>query len=963
MARIRIYELAKELGLENKALLDLCEQAGVGGKSSHSNSLTDEEAQKLRRAVIRSAVSGRANGVREVEREGGMFTEHRIKGNVIRRRKKADEFTDDEPSSDHGHSAMGHEVDHDTFSDELEFIGDISQSDNQESIDSVTDADDDSDAEVIADDTEDGYSMDSDGVASVEVAVDESEQVTDVLVDSDVIDEDNDDVISDAFEDLATETFDSNQSDEVVGHSVEGDRLRSPSDVLAAVRKRHDIRAPKVLGRIDLPERRKVVAKPTSSASVASKASPKSSVAVVDSSVSEDKDRAGKGRSKSKDKGKKDYAIDDFDGDGKRQGLRKRKQIVKKDELLDYDSEREGWRSKREKKQKKQTSAELAAELKAQEGAAGPAKRIVKVSGEISVGELAKNMSIKVGDLIKKLMGLGTLVTINHVLDFETATLMAEEFGFTTVNTQFHEEDIVVDILKDSEDVVLEFRPPVVTVMGHVDHGKTSLLDAIRNTRVTNSEAGGITQHIGAYTVTTSSGGVVAFIDTPGHAAFTEMRSRGAKVTDIVVLVVAADDGVMPQTIEAISHAKAAGVPIIVAINKMDKADANPDRVKQQLADYDLIPEEWGGSTIMVPVSAHTRDGIDLLLENLALQAEILELKANPKRNAVGTVIESRVDRGRGPVMAVLVQSGTLKQGDVFVAGSMFGKVRAMRSHDGKEITEAGPSVPVEVLGVNSVPQAGDDFVVMPSESAARDVALRRGERVRIRELAAKGGVSFGGPLTLNSFAEFASASDVKELNLIVKADVQGSVQAVAQALQQLSNQEVIVRVIHKAVGAITENDVHLASASRAVILAFGVRAEPRALDCAEVEGVDIRYSRIIYELVDMVEKAIKGMKAPVFREKTLGRVEVRETFKVPKIGVIAGSYVLNGTVQRNAQVRLVRDSQVVFEGRMASLRRFKDDVKEVSAGYECGVGIDGYSDIKSGDIIEVFTVETVPVQ
>jgi translation initiation factor IF-2 len=631
--------------------------------------------------------------------------------------------------------------------------------------------------------------------------------------------------------------------------------------------------------------------------------------------------------------------------------------------LLDYDSDRESWRGRKDKKGKSKKKADAEPEDQVQEvGPTKASKMVVKIDNEITVFELAKAMGTKATDLIKQLMSLGVMASINQMIDFDTATLVASEFGFTTQNVGSDDEGFLEGVKADESEENFELRPPVVTVMGHVDHGKTSLLDAIRNTSVTDSEAGGITQHIGAYTVKTTSGGRVAFIDTPGHAAFTEMRGRGAKVTDIVVLVVAADDGVMPQTIEAINHAKAAEVPIIVAINKMDKEDANPDRVRQQLAEYDLIPEDWGGETIMVPVSAHTREGLDDLLENLALQAEILELKADPNRAAVGTVIESRVDRGRGPVMTVLVQKGTLKVGEIFVAGSVSGRVRAMLNHAGKACETAGPSVPVEVLGASAAPLAGEEFIVLSSEAEAKRIAEQKSVRMHARALAEKGGVVHGAPLTLENFASMAGSEDLKELALIIKADVQGTVEAVAQSLGRLSNEEVTVKVIHKGVGAITENDVQLATASKAVVIGFNVRAEPRAAEAADIEGVSIEYSRVIYELVELVEAAINGLKAPVFREKSLGRVEVRETFKVPKFGVIAGSYVLDGTVRRGARVRLLRDNVVVYEGKMGSLRRFKDDVKEVQAGYECGVSIEGYTDIKGGDIIEVFTVEQVPV-
>ncbi|MCL4139349.1 UNVERIFIED_CONTAM: hypothetical protein GTU68_064609 [Idotea baltica] len=551
-------------------------------------------------------------------------------------------------------------------------------------------------------------------------------------------------------------------------------------------------------------------------------------------------------------------------------------------------------------------------------------------------------------------MQLGTMATINQLIDFETASLVAEELGSSAVNTKSDIEEYMANLRVLDEDGSKNLlRPPVVTVMGHVDHGKTSLLDAIRRTTVTTGEFGGITQHIGAYNVPVSSGGSVTFLDTPGHEAFTSMRARGAQLTDIVVLVVAADDGVMPQTIEAINHAKAAEVPIIVAVNKIDKESAQPEKVISQLSEYGLVTEEWGGDTIVCKVSAETQEGVSDLLENLHLQAEVLELRANPERSAYGTVIESRLDKGRGTVVTVLVQGGTLRKGDTFVAGSEFGRVKALVADDGTLIDEAGPSIPVEVLGASSSADAGDDFAILTDESMARDIAEERSQKKRRKVLAAS--------QKTGSSEMVGESADVKELPLIVKADVQGSSEAVADALVKLSNEEVKIKIIHKAVGGITENDVQLASASKAIIVAFNVRPDSRAAMVLESEGASIVYSRVIYDLVDEIESAVRGRMAPKFQEKQLGRLEVRQTFRVPKLGMIAGSYVTSGTVPRSSLVRLLRDGTVVFEGKLASLRRFKDDVREVKEGYECGVGIEGFSDIKDGDVLEVYKVEEIP--
>ncbi|MEZ4599261.1 MAG: translation initiation factor IF-2 [Syntrophotaleaceae bacterium] len=585
-------------------------------------------------------------------------------------------------------------------------------------------------------------------------------------------------------------------------------------------------------------------------------------------------------------------------------------------------------------------------------------KRIIRISDVITVGELAKRMGVKGKDLIKELMRQGTMVTINHPLDFETAALLASEFHYEVENVAFDEEVILEDTggLKAGEPEVvgeLQIRPPVVTIMGHVDHGKTSLLDAIRTTNVTAGEAGGITQHIGAYDVE-MDGRKITFLDTPGHEAFTAMRARGAQVTDIVVLVVAADDGVMPQTREAINHSKAAGVPIIVAINKIDKPDANPDRVKQELTEFQLVPEDWGGETIFVEVSAKQQTNLDELLEMILLQAEVLELKSNPAKRAKGVIVEARLDKGRGPVATVLVQEGTLRTGDPVVTGIYHGRVRTMTNDRGILVEEAGPSSPVEVTGLSGTPEAGDTFHAVESEKAAKDVASHRQRKLREAELASSSKIS------LEQLYARLQEGEVKELKVILKADVQGSVEAVKDSLGKLSTEACRLVVIHGAVGGITESDVSLASASDAIILGFNVRPESKASAQAEAEGVDIRLYNIIYDAVADVRNAMEGLLAPTYREKHLGRVEVRETFHVSRVGTIAGCYVTEGKVIRGSQVRLVRDNIVVWEGKMSSLKRFKDDVREVASGYECGISLENFNDIKIGDIIEAFEMEAV---
>ena len=574
----------------------------------------------------------------------------------------------------------------------------------------------------------------------------------------------------------------------------------------------------------------------------------------------------------------------------------------------------------------------------------------ITVPEEITVSELATRMKKTAAEVIKKLMFMGEMKGLNDLIDYGTAELIADEFGVkVTKEVVVTIEEKLFTEAEDSEEDLLE-RAPVVCVMGHVDHGKTSILDAIRHTNVTRGEAGGITQAIGAYRVK-ANGKDITFLDTPGHEAFTAMRMRGAKSTDIAILVVAADDGVMPQTIEAINHAKAAGIDIIVAINKMDKPTANPDNVLNQLTQYELVPEAWGGDVICVPCSAHTKMGIEDLLENVLLVAEVKELRANPKRRAAGLVIESKLDKGRGPVATVLVQNGTLHQGDYVIVGNAVGRVRAMVDDKGKTVKAAGPSVPVEIIGLDDVPQAGDELNAVENERMARDLAEQRKERLRQEILQANSRVNLD-----ELFGQIAAG--VQTLNIVVKADVAGSVEAVKASLIKLSNEEVKVSVIHSAVGGITESDVMLAAASNAIICGFNVRPDRNALDSAERNKVDIRTHRIIYEIIDEVEAAMKGMLAPEFKEVLLGHAEVRQTIKVPGVGIIAGCYIQDGKITRNAQIRIVRDGIVIFEDKISSLRRFKDDVKEVNSGYECGVGIEKFNDIREGDTLEAFIME-----
>ena len=577
----------------------------------------------------------------------------------------------------------------------------------------------------------------------------------------------------------------------------------------------------------------------------------------------------------------------------------------------------------------------------------------VSIPDEISVGELASRMKKTGAEVVKCLIRNGVMASLSQIIDYDTAAIIAEEMG-CVVEREVHvtvEERLIDDSADRPEDLVP--RAPVVVVMGHVDHGKTSLLDYIRHSNVASGEAGGITQAIGAYTVEIN-GSPITFLDTPGHEAFTSMRARGAMVTDIAILVVAADDGIMPQTVESINHAKAAGIPMVVAVNKMDKPGANPDRIKQQLTEYDIVPEEWGGETIVCPISAKTGMGVEDLLENLVVLAEVQELKANPNRAAKGTVIEARLDKGRGPIMTVLVQNGTLHTGDIIIAGTAVGRVRVMTNDKGQRVSEAGPSVPVEITGMSEVPKAGDVFNAVGDERMARELVAQRKEQEKNESLGGNRKV------TLDDLFARIQQGELKDFNIIVKADVQGSAEAVKTSLEKLSNEEVRVRVIHSAVGAINESDVMLASTSGAVIVGFNVRPDNAARDSAARAGVDLRMYRVIYDCIEEIESALKGMLAPKYQEALIGHAEVRETYKVSKVGTVCGCYVTDGKIQRGCKVRILRDNIVIHEGDLASLRRFKDDVKEVNEGYECGMQIEKFNDIKVGDVIECFVMEEV---
>jgi translation initiation factor IF-2 len=949
MSKIRIYELAKELGVDNKIVLARATELGLKGKMSHSHSLDADEADAIRRAVIRQAIGVPKNSnsevvIARVDRSTGTTEAvvERRQGDVIRRRRHVDA-----PDSAPGAAAEPVAIVASTESmlttgapsaalleAEALFRTDISSSSEGAG------------SEGVASGGAGSRGTMSEGGAARALAPELAPEAESQKM----LDAENDQAVEGEIPaepaEVDAESVEAVAGDEADEHTLQGaskkgfgiseptvevvsEATLAPTAPAQGGEQKPTI-GPKILGRIDLPQR-KVIVKPAEL--------PKR---VVKPGVP-------------RELGAAPVVVEiEEEGESKKKGFKKgRKREISSVDLVDY-SGREVRRSKGGRGHRDEAEERRAAE-QFDPNKTKPAKRVIELGDTITVGELAKQMSLKAGEVIGKLLALGIMATINQLIDKDTASILADDLGFEIKHTEFNEENILQDLVVE-EPGLQKPRPPVVTVMGHVDHGKTSLLDRIRSAAVAAKEAGGITQHIGAYSVPASKGRNITFIDTPGHAAFTSMRARGAQVTDIVVLVVAADDGVMPQTKEAINHAQAAKVPIIVAVNKMDKHGANPDRIKQQLAELGLQPEDWGGDTMFFPISALKGDGITELLDGILLTAEMKELTANPDRRAKGAIIESRQDRGRGVVCTVLVQAGTLKVGDIFVSGAEYGRVRTMSDHTGTRVEEVGPSTPVEITGLSGMPEAGDDFMVVDTEGDAREVATNRADKkaaLQERALAT-------GPISLEEFAKRANNQAAMELNVILKADVQGSEEAVKQSLEKLSGEKVKVRVLHSSVGGVNESDIQLAIASKAVVVGFGVRAEPRAIADAEQSGIEIRFYRIIYELLDDIKTAMVGLLPPLQEEVSLGRAEVRDTFSVPKIGVIAGCYVTGGTVKRSGRIRLLRDNRVIYEGKVGSLRRFKDDVKEVQAGFECGIGIDGFNDVKLGDAMEVYEFKEV---
>ena len=892
MSRVRVYELAKEAGMGSKELADRLIAAGYEIKG-HSSTVDEDTADKIRKTMFKKAEPEPEPEPETEKVEKRIEGEGDQKSTVIRRRTTIiRRRAKAEPEAAEESGEEGAEA----LAEEAGETQEAAEA--AETIASVEDG-----AEAVAESAEKGEPQEK------------SEEPSEAAAEE---------VVAEAEEGVAEEDDEQEASQEIT----------TPKKV-----ERKKIA--RVVGAIELPveqEKEKSEQRPKRGAKRGPvKTGREGAPEFQPGPVPESGDRGRK-------KGKRGQRETEENGEGRGKGFKKGKKNIKFTHF-DADYQRGGRRGKRGKIRSEKKSAPSTIEMKA-------SKKKITVYESISVGELASNMKVKASEVIAKLMGLGVMATMNQAVDIDTATLIATDFGYEI--EQGITEEIGIQILDAQEEGgETQTRSPVVTVMGHVDHGKTSILDAIRKTDVAEGEAGGITQHIGAYHVR-SKAGDVTFVDTPGHAAFTEMRSRGAQITDLVILVVAADDGVMDQTREAINHAQAADVPILVAVNKIDKDNADPDRVKRELAELELIPEDWGGQTIYCETSAKQNIGIDDLLENIQLVAEILELKADPTRKAKGRVVEARLDKGRGAVATVLIQEGTLRNGDNFVVGQYSGKVRALLDDKGRKIESAGPSEPVEVQGLSGVPQAGDEFIVVTDDKMAKNVSQARSMKVRESELAA------GSKISLDKLFEQMSDGNVQELRVIIRADVQGTLEAFAKAAEELSTSEIKVRVLHEGSGTISESDILLASASDAIVIGFNVRPSAKIKEMAEKEHVDIRSYDVIYHALDDIRKAMVGMLDPTFEEEVIGNAEVREVFTVPKVGRIAGCSVTDGAIRRNAGVRVLRDGVVVYTGKIGSLKRFQDDAKEVVQGYECGIGVENFNDIKVGDNLEAFVMQQV---
>jgi len=881
MSKIRVYELARELSLTNKSLMDKLQNMGIAA-GSHMSSLDDESVERVKAVLFGKKASG--------------IEDTRVKPTVIRRRRKVAE-----PEAETAAAAIPEELEPAPETD-----------DSPTPMERLPSGAPDEPAETLA-----ALAPPVDAAPTPEIEVAETAELP--------------------------ASIEAERTSPVEPTPLPPEPVTVPEQTKKVVKK------------IKRDEPARIIKLPTAASErVAERV--REQPAVIESKITPLISRGPEAGAAAPS------AADGQEGDGKRKKKKgkaeepevekkfiKKKISFRKKAVIEAEDLYDDLRARKPRKAAK-GKKELALQ-KTSPTVAKAIKRRIKIDETIPLSDLAKRLGVKAGEIIRVLMGMGMMATVTQSIDFETAGLIAAEFSYEVERAAFEEDTILKPVVDAPEKMA--YRPPVVTIMGHVDHGKTSLLDVIRKSRITETEAGGITQHIGAYHVRTDRG-AIAFLDTPGHEAFTAMRARGAHVTDIVVLVVAADDGVMPQTVEAINHARAANVPILVAVNKIDKPGADPDRVKRSLIERGLTPEEWGGDTIFVNVSAKQNIGIDQLLEMILLQAEVMELRANPDKPARGHVVEAKIDSGRGPVATVLVSEGTLRTGDPIVCGVHSGKIRAMLDDCGQSLEAAGPSIPVEILGLSGVPLAGDELAAVPDERAAKQISLHRMQKQRTRDL------SQTSRPNLESLFERLQQGEVKDLNLIVKADVHGSIEALSDALTNLSNQEVKVNVVHAATGAISESDVSLATVSDAIIIGFNVRPTPKVQALAAEENVDMRYYNVIYDVINDAKSAMTGLMASRYEERFLGSAEVREVFVIPKIGAVAGCYVTDGRVERGRNMRLVRDGVVVYEGKNSSLRRFKDDVKEVQTGYECGIGIENYNDIKVGDRIEFYYMEEI---
>jgi len=969
MAKLRVYELARELNLTNKVLLDRMKKLKISVRS-HMSALEDDVVH-----AIRNSFTPKKQQEKEVD-------EKRVKPTIIRRRKrKKRQHSESDSNVDKQRS---YQNDH-TNKHKSETDGTRSEKEKSPSGDPDRHHKDQKNVSEKTDHNKDFRSKKkkkkkknrNEPAKIIKMAVSTEQEVGEAEPEDTAVKSSPSEISTKSSEDkqkdgsalIADSENDSDQKKHTHDPDKQTERQERKNKKKSKDDKQHskDNRSSKKEGQEKKKKKRSKKRRKDEPAKIIKKADPVTSPDIAPDSILEtdiDTDTdiefikepvqdipeplPAEGQKKKRKKGRKRQSNENQEEQkffNKRISFRK-KEVVEGSALY---SEKKGRGKSRKSKGGQKKSTQKA--LKTQITTPKAIKRRIKIYDAIILADLAKRMGIKASDLIKKMMEMGVMATVNQSLDYDTAVLVATEFNFEVEKGSF-EEDTVLELTKDDPDDLKE-RPPVVTIMGHVDHGKTSLLDAIRETRITETEAGGITQHIGAYNVQTE-GGQIVFLDTPGHEAFTTMRARGAQITDIVVLVVAADDGVMPQTVEAVNHAKAAEVPIIVAVNKMDKAGAEPDRVKRELSDHGLMPEEWGGDAIFTYVSAKNKEGIDNLMEMILLQSEVMELQANPNKNARGHVVEAKIDSGRGSVATVLIQEGTLHKGDPIVCGVHFGKVRALINDRNQQINSAGPSIPVEILGLTGVPMAGDELIAVADEKTAKQVSHHRIQKQRMLELAKSNRIS------LENFFEKMQTQDIKSLNLIVKADVHGSLEAINESLTKLSSEEVKIEIVHSATGTITETDISLAAVSEAIVIGFNVRPSSRVQDLANEENVDIRFYDVIYNLINDIKDAVIGMMSSTFEDEVMGHAEVREIFSIPKIGVIAGSYITDGKVERNRQVRLLRDGIVLYTGKISSLKRFKEDAKEVLVGYECGIGIENYNDIKIGDVIECFHLKEI---